>query len=348
MTYEMSLNFGLSAYVSNFKSQKKMLEKLTHQNIPIFTSLHIGEEVSHTYVADLQEMCDWLHENGFLIMADVSPYTLERFEVTSLRELVEQLHLNNLRLDFGFDTQSLTDELEGIDLTFNASTILGEMAIYEGASYMHNFYPRPETGLDRTFFEDLNKMIRDKGGKVLAFITGDEKKRGPIFEGLPTLEYHRYVAPYAQFVDLLNTYEMDAVYLGDLVLSVQQLDLILQYKEDRIIRLPVPFAEEHHYLYHQLFTVRVDSPNGLARVQESREFAQAGKSVKVKNTIERKRGAITMDNERYKRYSGEIQIMRSDYPADERVNVIGELAEKYLLLLNNLGNGQQFMFVPEN
>ena len=67
----------------------------------------------------------------------------------------------------------------------------------------------------------------------------------------------------------------------------------------------------------------------------------------MKNVKERVRGAITMDNERYKRYSGEIQIMRAAYPADERVNVIGELTEKYLLLLDNLENGKQFMFVPD-
>ena len=39
--------------------------------------------------------------------------------------------------------------------------------------------------------------------------------------------------------------------------------------------------------------------------------------------------------------------MRKDYPADERVNVIGKIADEYLLLLNNLKNGQQFMFLPE-
>ena len=347
MTYEMSIKFGLSAYVSNFDTQKLMLKKLAHQNIPVFTSLHISEEVSDTYVEDIQEMCDWLYTHGFSIMADVSPYTLERFKVESLSELVNQLHVQNLRLDFGFDTRSLSDELQGVDLTFNASTILGEMAVHEGASYMHNFYPRPETGLDRDFFEQLNGMIHDKGGKVLAFITGDEEKRGPIFDGLPTLEYHRYAAPYAQYIDLRNTYEMDAIYLGDLVLSEPQLKLILQYEEDELLRLPVSFHKEHEGLYNQRFTIRVDSPSGLARVQESREFAQAGKAVTAKDVKERVRGAITMDNERYKRYSGEIQIMRAAYPADERVNVIGELTEKYLLLLDNLENVKQFMFVPD-
>lgn len=93
--------------------------------------------------------------------------------------------------------------------------------------------------------------------------------------------------------------------------------------------------------------MRVDSPNGLIRVQESREFAQSGKPITPNKTMKRTRGSITMDNERYKRYSGEVQIMRKDYPADERVNVIGKIADEYLLLLNNLKNGQQFMFLPE-
>lgn len=347
MIYEMSSNFGVAVYVSVFEKQKSMLEKLAKQNVPVFTSLHIGEEVSDTYVEDVQAMCDWLYHRGFSIMADVSPYTLERFEVDSLADLVDQLHLDNLRLDFGFDIQSLADELQDVTLTFNASTILGEMKTPHESFYMHNFYPRPETGLDKELFETLNKKIREKKGKLLAFISGDLEKRGPIYEGLPTLENHRYLVPYAQYIDLIQTYEMDAVYLGDINLSNKQLELILQFQKDGVVRLPVTFQEENKHLYNELFTVRVDSPNGLIRVQESREFAQSGKPITPNETMKRTRGSITMDNERYKRYSGEVQIMRKDYPADERVNVIGKIADEYLLLLNNLKNGQQFMFLPE-
>ncbi len=343
----MSNNFGVAVYVSAFETQKPMLEQLAKRKVPVFTSLHIGEEMSDTYVADIQAMCDWLHARDFLIMADVSPYTLERFQVGSLNELVEQLHLDQLRLDFGFDAQSLVDELKDVMLIYNASTILGEMENAENSHYMHNFYPRPETGLDKAFFEQLNQQIRAKKGKLLAFIAGDLEKRGPIFEGLPTLEHHRKAAPYAQYVDLIKTYQMDAVYLGDLRLSDKQLQLILAFQEDERLRLPVTFEKENEHLYQQLFTVRVDSPSGLARIQESREFAQTGKQVSPKETGKRPRGTITMDNERYQRYSGEVQIMWADYPADERVNVIGKLADAYDLLLDNLENGEQFMFVPE-
>lgn len=343
----MSKNLGFAIYVSAFEQQLPMLEKLKGQNFPIFTSLHIGEEVFDNYVAKVEAMCQWLHENDFYIMADVSPYTLERFEETSLAALVQRLHIDNLRLDFGFDHQSLANDLKGVDVTYNASTILGEMKTQADAAYMHNFYPRPETGLDAELFERLNRSIQEIGGKTLAFISGDQEKRGPIFEGLPTLEQHRHLAPYAQYIDLVCHYEMAAVYLGDLSLSDQQLDLILTYLEDHLIRLPVELAAAHEDLYHQKFTVRVDSPTGLIRVQESREFAQTGKAIEPNNTIERPRGTITIDNARYQRYSGEVQVMKDDYSADERVNVIGQLAEAYHLLLDNLENGQQFIFVPE-
>ena len=97
---------------------------------------------------------------------------------------------------------------------------------------------------------------------------------------------------------------------------------------------------------NQPFTVRVDSPSGLVRVQESREFVQVGRKIVPNHTVERPPGTVTMDNERYKRYSGEVQVMKANYPSDERVNVIGQLADEYLLLLDNLENGEKFMFVP--
>ncbi len=341
----MSKSFGLSVYVSAFKQQRRLLDTLKGQQIPIFTSLHIGEEVTESYVKEVEDMCQWLHRNEFYIIADVSPLTLNRFNEPSLASLVKRLHIDNLRLDFGFQEKDLMN-LEDIDVTYNASTIGSEMPQQSGALYMHNFYPRPETGLDADLFNQLNKQVKEAGGQTLAFISGDEIKRGPLNEGLPTLEAHRYVAPYAQFIDLVKTYKLDSIFVGDSLISPYQLELILTYLDDGIIRLPVDFTEANKTLLNKPFTVRVDSPKGLIRVQESRQYAQPGKHIAPTDTTSRPRGTITMDNERYKRYSGEVQVMRHDYPADERVNVIGQLAKEYLPLLDNLKNGEPFIFIP--
>ncbi|OJF97147.1 MupG family TIM beta-alpha barrel fold protein [Alkalibacterium sp. 20] len=340
-------SFGFAVYVSAFKRQRPFLEKLKNQNTPIFTSLHLNEEVTESYIKDVEEMCEWLHENNFWVMADVSPLTLERFEEASLATLARRLHLDNLRLDFGFDLTELRKKKYDLSFTYNASTLLNQDIEESNDYYMHNFYPRPETGFDEVFFTALNKQIKEKSGKTLAFISGDEEKRGPLFEGLPTLEAHRYLSPYAQCVDLIKRHKIDKVFLGDIKISEYELDLLLTYLNDELIRLPVELPEELHYLYHERFTVRIDSPSTLIRVQESREYAQAGKHVEPRNTLKRLKGSVTMDNERYKRYSGEVQVTKSDYPEDERVNVIGRISEKYHLLLKNLENGEQFMFVAE-
>jgi len=61
-------------------------------------------------------------------------------------------------------------------------------------------------------------MLLSKGFKLLAFIPGDADKRGPIYEGLPTLESHRYMAPCAAFISLLS-YDIDGVFIGDGIIS---------------------------------------------------------------------------------------------------------------------------------
>lgn len=343
----ISKSFGFAVYVSAFKRQRPFLEKLKNTGTPVFTSLHMNEEVTDSYVRDVEEMCEWLYKNGFWVMADVSPLTLERFEEDSLASLAHRLHLDNLRLDFGFDLDELKKDELDVSFTYNASTILNQSIEEAEDYYMHNFYPRPETGLDDVFFADLNKQIKEKSGQTLAFISGDEEKRGPLYEGLPTLEAHRNLSPYAQCVDLLKRYGIDKVFLGDIKMSDGELDLILNYLEDSIIRLPVKLPEELAHLYNETFTVRVDSPGTLIRVQESRQYAQAGKQVEPNQTVSRQRGTVTMDNERYKRYSGEVQVTKADYPEDDRVNVIGRIDGKYHLLLDNLHNGETFQFVPE-
>ena len=54
---------------------------------------------------------------------------------------------------------------------------------------------------------------------------------------------------------------------------------------------------------------------------------------------------MTMDNIGYGRYSGEIQLMRADLPADEKVNVIGEVPAEYDLLLDCIKRGKTFRMV---
>lgn len=52
-----------------------------------------------------------------------------------------------------------------------------------------------------------------------------------------------------------------------------------------------------------------------------------------------------MDNENYLRYSGEIQILKKDYPANEKINVIGQLQKEYIDILKVIDRNYKIAFV---
>ena len=81
------------------------------------------------------------------------------------------------------------------------------------------------------------------------------------------------------------------------------------------------------------------------RYQESRLYSCFGSTVQPDNCTERRRRCVTMDNIGYGRYSGEIQLVRADLPADEKVNVIGEVPAEYDLLLDCIKRGKTFRMV---
>ena len=68
----------------------------------------------------------------------------------------------------------------------------------------HNFYPRRETGLDEHFFDKQTALFKQYSIPVCAFIPGIGENRGPLFEGLPTLESHRDVHPFTAAAELYN------------------------------------------------------------------------------------------------------------------------------------------------
>ena len=210
---------------------------------------------------------------------------------------------------------------------------------------MHNFYPRPETGLDEDYLRETTELLQKAGLKVLAFIPGDTQKRGPVFEGLPTLESHRKICPSAAFADLVLRYGIDEVFVGDPGISQKEMDRINRFCRDGILSIPCRIDENWQHLYGQVFTCRMDSPKWLIRFQESRVYSCQGQATEPCNCTERTRGSLTIDNIRYGRYSGEIMLIRKDLPADDRVNVIGHVPEDALLLLDLIGRGRKFTLV---
>ncbi|GEM02184.1 hypothetical protein SAMN05421839_1298 [Halolactibacillus halophilus] len=337
----MPKRLGFSVYVSHFDEQQAFLTQITGEDVYVFTSLHMSEEVSATYKEAVMSMCHWLKGKGFIVIGDVSRSSLSTFNVSSLEELQKLLQIDYFRLDDGFTQADVATS--SLNFVFNASTERLVVDHLKAPICMHNFYPRPETGLDREQFKERNNILKQQGAKLLAFIPGDNK-RGPLHLGLPTLEEHRYVPSYVSYLDLVKNEKLDYVFVGDVTLDLKQYQLIREFETTGRIQLPVNLNNKD--LYHQSFTIRSDSPKSLLRLEESRQYAKSGPIIEPTATLSRPRGTITMDNKYYLRYSGEIQITRADFVQNHRVNVIGQIADDYLPLLDSIENGDMITFVP--
>lgn len=341
---------GYSLYLSTFADQWPTLVGRAGTGVPVFLSLHISEEFDESYCQRARSICALLHKKGFRVIADVSVKTLTQFGCGDLCDLAQELGLWAVRIDYGFSPQEIGEIGKRMPVILNASTITPEDAKLLAASCkevyaMHNFYPRPETGLDEAFLRQTTQMLQSAGLKVMAFIPGDENFRGPVFEGLPTLEAHRKVRPSAAFVDLCQRFAMDVVFVGDPGLSEKEARRIGLYCEEHVIPIPAVLEPEWEHLYDVDFTCRADSPQWMIRFRESREYSCKGVTVKPEHCTERRRGSITVDNEKYGRYTGEIQLLRQDHPQDDRVNVIGTVRQEDMLLCDLVRRGQKFRLV---
>lgn len=346
----MPNSLGLSLYLSSFAAQCSALGGWSNTGAPVFISLHISEEFDDTYCSRAEAACHQLADMGFRIIADVSVKTQEQFGCSDLVELARMLRLWALRVDYGFTADRIAAMAKRIPVVVNASTVSAEDArrIASGGAEvfaMHNFYPRPETGLDEEYLLETTRALQAAGLKVLAFIPGDTQRRGPLFEGLPTLEVHRNVLPSAAFVDLAQRFGVDEIFLADPGISPAEAARIHRYCREGIISVPAILDKKHEHLYNHVFTCRVDSPKGLVRFQESRTYSCQGAAVEPENCLRRHRGTITLDNCRYGRYSGELMLVRQDLEADPRVNVIGHVPEDAHLLMDRIRRGQQFTLV---
>lgn len=343
---------GRSVYLTSFESQRPALERDAGSASPVFLSLHMGEEFSPDYRARAEACCRWLTERGYRVMGDVSVKTMEQFGQRDLGALAQRLGLWALRIDYGLSEEETALLAKRVPIVLNASTTAPQAAQRitreaAGVMAMHNFYPRPETGLDDDFFRETTQALRQAGLPVLAFIPGDAELRGPLHLGLPTLERHRGLPPSACFADLAVNFGVETIFVGDPGLSDRELSRIRRFCREGVLEIPARLEAAHSHLYGKVFTRRTDSPAELIRFTESRTYSCFGAAVEPCNCGARPRGTVTLDNSRYGRYSGELQLVLGDLNADERVNVIGHVEGPYLLLARCVRRGGRFCLTPD-
>ena len=332
---------GFSFYLQDEDAEKRIKQAAQSGVKRAFTSLHIPEETGNLKerMAELLKLAKSL---GIDIHADVSDHTPGHLGIGSLTELLD-FGIRGIRLDFGFSPELIRTLANSFSLSLNASTLTERELVEllesglepEKLIAWHNYYPRPETGLDEPFFHRQNRMFRRYGITTAAFIPGIGKKRGPLHEGLPTLEKHRYTNPYAAGIELFE--EVDDVYVGDPGTEDGLLEKLAAYESSGILSIRVRSTS----LEEGLYRLRPDVSRDVHRLEGTRTQG----SIEPRHTAARPTGAITMDNDGYGRYRGEIQICRTDLPADARVNVIGQVILEDLPLLHLAKPGQSVQLI---
>lgn len=339
---------GISVYLSDI--DKDYIRYAANLNVKyIFTSLHIPEETidnGDNRLKELLEICDTLE---IKLIPDISPFTFEKLGIKNNDfKSLQAKGFDTVRLDYGFEDVTAVKEISNyFNLVMNASLVdknyLDKMEkasiSKEKIILMHNFYPRKETGLEVAYFEKLNQEHQSFNIQTMAFVVGDEKKRLPLYEGLPTLEKHRNYNPYVAGVEFVKKYNINSIFIGDNKAKRDSLKHLALFMHENIITLPVFLEEQYHYLYDHDIKVRQDISDSIIRLNLKRQ------SIPIKNNNHRNKGAIVIDNDLAQRYSGEVQIIKKELPFTPRSNNIGWVHPDFLELLNYLDHTVKIKFI---
>ncbi|MDQ1000643.1 hypothetical protein QFZ28_001043 [Neobacillus niacini] len=331
---------GISFYLNDPLAEERIAMAGNMGVKRAFTSLHIPEE-SGDLASRAMTLLQCAKEAGIEVYADVSLKTPGHLGLDSLFDL-KSLGVSGLRLDDFFEPELILKLAQEFKLALNASILFEDdiRALLDGGLQAgqllawHNFYPRVETGLSDLFFERQNELFKKYGIPVSAYIPGDGEKRGPLFEGLPTLEEHREMDPFLAALELSH-YGVKDIYIGDPEVSEALLRRLIDFDLDNCVEIRIEGFQEGE------FKLRPDFSRDVLRLMDTRSVDP----VAPENTSERFVGSITRDNDRYGRYRGEVQITLCDLPADDRVNVVGRVVEEDIVLLSYLKPGQKVKFI---
>lgn len=358
------MNNGISIYLgldNTLEENLQLLQDAAQRGIHrLFTSLHIPETDASRLQDELSLLLSTAKKYNMDVISDISPNTVKLLGLStlSLKELAD-MGIGTLRLDFGFSLEEIAEMSHnsyGIKLQFNASTITQPQldrlrklgTSMETIDALHNFYPRSYTGLSEDFFIKKNQLLQEYGLKVSAFIPSFNRPRGPLKDGLPTLELHRET-DFDFSLRHMAAMGVDSVFVGDSLPSSEELDLLGIVTDNSVVQLRPEIITKSVValeLLKKSFSSREDEARDLVRTQEAREyFKELSSTIEPENCLAPNKGTIILDNHLYARYEGELQITKRALPADQRVNIIGYLSPAEQILLKFITPGKGFRFV---
>lgn len=352
--------FGISIYLSSDNDFETTIQQASKNGFSlIFSSLHIPEENPANYRYLLTRLGAAAKTYNMQLILDISAESLAHIGLTiDNADQLTELGVTGLRVDYGLTTDEIAKLAKKIKIYLNASTIDStflEAVIQAGVDIsqveaFHNYYPKPHTGLDIPFFKQTNDFLHHYGLKIAAFVPGDGEKRHPLFEGLPTLEKHRYSHPFSAALEL-ETLGVDNIYIGDPSLQTQTTEQFATFAKDGMLLLDCKLSQnldpciQKHLLHPD--NNRMDPARDLIRLEKSRP-ALAKCSIAPIPSNTRPIGSILVDNNLFGRYQGEITIALRNLPVEPKTNNIGQITPESIAIIPFIKPGQALQLRPHN
>lgn len=336
-----SLYVGLSDYP--LTDNLNYLHLLKKYNIEkVFISAHMPE-MNQDFEKELHQIVNEANRLGIQVILDVSRPTF--YEIT-----LPPIYA--LRLDYGFRREEIVQLAKNADycLELNASTLTESDLRYfinRGVDtarlrISHNFYPKPYTGLSHDEILRKNLILKRYGFKVSAFIPSQIGKRPPLYEGLPTIEAHRHL-PLEIILSEMANLELEEVFFGDAYAYETELKTAGSFTGELIL-VPIclypGLSDNERQILLSEHRNRRDASSHFIR--SSVRFSKG--VISPRNTIIREYYDVTIDNEQFGRYQGEVSIITDELPSDKRVNVVGN-AMVTDFIINEIKKGKKFKFV---
>lgn len=349
---------GVSIYLGgeqNWQVAEDFLNNChTHGIRRFFTSLQIPEADTDVLKNDFMKLTHWCRIHGADLICDVSPLTLKMLDLDSFEaEKFKALGITTLRLDDGFSGEEIAELIgRGHGIQLNASTcneLLLEKLSALGVDLsrleaLHNYYPKKFTGLNEDYFYKINRSLKRYGVKTAAFIPDYNCTRGPMHEGLPTLEKHRYREPLFtyQHLKVLGT---DNVFVGDPLPAENTLE-ILAKDEFPVICIPVkPAGREAVWekISGRELSIRAEVNDYTWRTVEGRQIFK-DTDIPAEAGFTAQPGDVLINNAEALRYKGEVEIAKVMQDFGAGYNYLGKIEENYLNLLAKLSGQIKIKF----
>jgi uncharacterized protein len=347
------LCYGISIYLSEPDSlNKDWIQKAAKSGFQyIFTSLHIPEEEGFSFVEKVKWLGETAQDVHMEVMADVSPASLERLGLAFEElPLLKEWGISGVRMDYGFTAKQIAWLSHSLKIGLNASTIdeaqllelLDKGLLPHQSEAWHNFYPKPFTGISKQTLKDRNELFHRFGIRTMGFVQGDDRLRGPLHEGLPTIEEHRGIAAIEAALEL-RALGTDKICIGDPSLSEESAKGF-SFLADNIVPIYASFNKGYEHFWNSIHTNRMDAAQYVIRSVESRGM-DAVYEPNISSAEKFESGTITVDNKLYGRYAGELQICLKTLPANPKVNKAGHVRKESESLLKWIGSGQKYIFI---